>query len=51
MADMDQDDLRILIAAWATTLAKWAAAGSGAAGKDIRRVAERIRILTEQLKD
>jgi hypothetical protein len=48
---VDQDDLRILIKAWAETLAGFAKAGSGAAGKDIRRVAERIRILTEQLKD
>jgi hypothetical protein len=48
---MDQDDIRILIAAWATTLAKQAAAGSGATAWRMQETAERIRILTEQLKD
>jgi hypothetical protein len=48
---MDQQDIRFLLIAWATSLAKLATAGSGASNQDMRDVAERIRILTEQLKD
>jgi hypothetical protein len=48
---MDQDDIRILIAAWATTLANKAKAGSLATAEEMRKDAERLRILCEQLKD
>jgi hypothetical protein len=49
--EMDQDDIRILLQAWATTLANKAKAGSGATAWRMQETAERIRILTEQLKD